>query len=159
MNRAGSCWMGIALCIVAAACGGSDDGLVDPVPDPAVEPFVGTWDAEVMTVTSVADTTVVADLIGIGGTFIIDIQPSGQYTAQLSFAAADSVGIEPFVELGTMTVTGGFVTLRPNNGPVASSEYQFESSDYLVLDGATDFDFNLDEEPDPGQLHLELQRR
>jgi len=161
MRRRDRAWTGGAwLAFLAlAACGGSENGLVDTEPDPAVQPFVGTWDAEVMTVTSDADTTVVADLIEIDGKFILNVQPSGQYTAQLSFAAVDSLGIQPFVELGQVTVGQGFITFRPNGGEPASSAYTFIREDYLQLEGPTDFDFNLDEEPDPATLYLELQRR
>lgn len=149
----------IATVMALGACG---DGTTElPTDQPDVEPFVGTWDAEVFRVTSNADTSIVADLIEIGGDFTLNIQPSGQYTAQLSFTATDSLGIQPFVEIGQMSVTEGFVTLRPTvpPGSPVSSAFTFVGEDYLRLVGPTEFDFNLDEEPDPAQLFAELQRR
>lgn len=150
----------VALLTAVAACGGT----TDPAPvedDPAIEPFVGTWDAGVLTVTSDADTTIVADLIEIDGAFTLNVQPSGQYTAQLAFPPADSLGIEPFIEIGQMTVTDGFLTLRPTTppGPAVSSEYTFVSDDVLRVVGPTDFDFNLDGDPDPAELYIEMERR
>ncbi len=145
--------------VAASACG---DGTTTPITDPPeIEPFVGLWDAEEFRVTSDADSSIVADLIEIGGSFTLNIEASGTYTAQLSFTATDSLGIQPFVEIGQMSVAGGFVTLRPTvpPGSPASSAYTFVREDFLRLVGPTEFDFNLDEVPDPAELFTELQRR
>lgn len=155
-----SAWILAALALVA--CGGGDTTPVEPTPDPAVEPFVGTWDAETLTVTSTAaDTSIVADLIDIGGSFTLNVQESGQYTAQLAFAATDSLGIDPFVEIGRLSVSGDFVTLDPETPPgdPVASEYAFLADDLLRLEGPTEFDFNLDESPDPAILLIELRLR
>ena len=145
--------------VALGSCGGSTTEL--PTDPPEIQPFVGRWDATVFRVTSDADTTIVADLIDIGGDFTLSIEASGTYTAQLSFTATDSLGIQPFVEIGQLSVTDGFVTLRPTvpPGSPASSAYTFVREDYLILDGPTEFDFNLDQEPDPAQLLAELQRQ
>lgn len=150
----------VAVALVAWGCGSSDP-IAPPADSEPIAPFVGTWDAEVFRVTSDADTSIVADLIEIGGRFTLNIQPSGQYTAQLAFQATDSLGIQPFVEIGQMTVTEGFVTLRPSvpPGSPVSSAYTFLTENYLRLVGPTEFDFNLDEQPDPAELLAELQRR
>lgn len=150
-------WMALAL----AACGDSGTTPIEPTPDPAIAPFVGTWDAETLTVTSTADTSIVADLIDIGGSFTLNVQESGQYTAQLAFVATDSLGIDPFVEIGQMTVSDDFVTLSPQTpaGDPVSSEYAFLSDDLLRLEGPTEFDFNLDGAADPAVLLIELRRR
>lgn len=103
-----------------------------------------------------ADTTIVADLVQ-NGSFVINVQPSGTYTATLVFA-----GLTPIVEIGQLTVSGGFVTLRPNQTPpcpVAPQRYQFTRSDYLILGpGPTCFPFRPGE-LDPGQAYIELERR
>lgn len=152
-------WAWVALAL--AACGGSETTPIEPTPDPTVQPFVGTWDAETLTVTSTAVDTIVADLIEIGGSFTLNVQESGQYTAQLAFVATDSLGIDPFVEIGQLTVSDRFVTLDPETPPgdPVASEYEFLSDDLLRLEGPTEFDFNLDESPDPAILLLELRRR
>jgi hypothetical protein len=94
----------------------------------------------------------VADLME-NGSFVIHVEPSGTYTATLTF------GGFPLVEIGTLAVSGDFVILRPSGGDPATSAYDFVRSDYLRLDGPTDFDFNLDGELDPAQAHIELQKR
>jgi hypothetical protein len=143
----------LLLGVLLAACGGDDGGNGVVEPDPAVAPFVGTWDAEVFTVTSVADPDIVADLME-HGSFTINVQPSGTYTATLWFG-----GVQVGVEIGTLSVSGNFITLKPNGGDTATSEYTFLEDDYLRLEGPTEFDFNLDEELEPAEALIELQRR
>ena len=136
-------------CVAAAvtACGS------DPVAvDPAVAPFVGTWDAVAFTVTGDAPPNTVADLLTLGS-FWISIEPSGQYTATLEWLGG-------FAELGHLTVQStSSLTLDPSNGPPAPSTYVFATADSLILDGATEFDFNGDQTDEPAQAHIELLRR
>ena len=137
---------------LAAACGG-DQG---PDVDPKVEPFVGTWDADSLTVKNNADTTVVANVLDFGS-FFITVEPSGQYTATLTVYgnANPEIGQLGVLNSTTLTLTPTFPTGRP----VSTAVYAFDSADHLVLDGATDFDFNLDGTPEAAQAHFELQRR
>lgn len=140
------------LAAALAACG--DDGSPNPIePDPALAPFVGTWDAEVFTVTSDADPDIVADLME-NGSFFINVQPSGTYTASLEFG-----GIPLSPEIGQMTVSGDVITLNPNGAESATSKFTFISEEYLRLEGPTEFDFNLDGELEPAQAYIELRRR
>jgi hypothetical protein len=146
--------MGSVVALTVVACGG-DDPVVDQV-DPAVAPFVGTWDAVDFKVTNDADTAVVADLL-TDGSFTINIQPSGLYTATLVLGA-----LNPFVEIGQLTVSGSVLTLTPSGGPgpcPASSTYTFSDTNTLVLDGPTCFDFNLDGADEDAQAHIVLERR
>lgn len=156
MRRRSNGWMGWVVVLVLAACGGSEriDG---PDPNAAFAPFVGTWDAEAFTITSDADSTLVADLL-IDGSFFIVFQPSGIYTATLSFGDVTA----PLVEIGQISVSGNIVTLMPTNLPPpcpAASTFSFPTPDFLILDGPTCFDFNLDGEDEDAQAHLELRRR
>ena len=139
----------LALVTLGVGCG---DPIIPP-PPPEVEPFVGLWDAEVFEVTSDEDTTVVADLM-VFGSFTINIEPSGTYTATLTYGG---IVIDP--EIGQLSVGNGFITLRPNGGEPATSAYTFQTPDYLILDGPTDFDFNEDQELEPAQAHIEIRRR
>ena len=150
-RRGRNVWAGVfALVATTAAC---SETIIQPEVDrPELQPFVGTWDAVVFDVTSDADTTQVADLT-IDGVFVVNFQPSGTYTATLTFG-----GI-PLVEIGMISVGGGFVTLRPNGGDPATSAFVFAKSDSLILDGPTEFDFNIDQILDPAQSHIELTRR
>jgi len=140
---------------ILAACGSEGD--TPPLgPDESLAPFVGTWYAEVMTITNDADPSVVADLM-LNGVFFIHIEPSGLYTASLEFG-----GIPLPPEIGQVTILdGGYITLRPNapGTSPATSAYTFLQPDYLRMVGPTDFDFNLDGTSEPSELFLEVRRR
>jgi len=143
-------WPLLATCVLVAACGGS--GGVEP--DPAVAPFVGTWDATVFTVMADAPPQTTADVLSLGD-FYISVEPSGQYTATLAI-----VGVSP--EVGQLTVVGSTIVLDPSvpaTAPTATSSYVFTADDYLVLDGPTEFDFNFDGTDEAAHAHIELQRR
>ena len=150
-SRCATAWVLVAALL--GGCGGEEGGTGIIEPDPAVAPFVGTWDAEVFTVTSDADPGIVADLME-DGSFTINVQPSGTYTATLEFG-----GLQVGVEIGQLSVSGSFLTLNPNGNDPATSEYTFVEEDYLRLEGPTEFDFNLDDELEPAQAFIELQRR
>jgi hypothetical protein len=121
-----------------------------------VAPFVGTWDADSLTLTSDADTTVVANIIEFGS-FFITVEPSGQYTATLTVFG------RPNPEIGQLTVLNPTtLTLAPSfpaGRPVATAQFVFQADDYLILDGPTEFDFNLDGTPESAQAHFQLQRQ
>lgn len=154
MLRRCKSWLGmitVSLALVACGGGGEDTPFV---PNEAIQPFVGTWDAEVFTVTLNADTTIVFDVTE-DGSFDLNIQPSGLYTATLVF------GSIPLVEIGQLSVEGNFVTLRPNapDTSPATSAFTFIRDDFLRLLGPTEFDFNLDGTPEAAEALIELQRR
>lgn len=137
---------------MVTGCGGST---IDA--DPAVAPFVGTWDATVFQVTSTEDTNIVVDVLAIPAQFYISIEPSGQYTATLEHPLGAAV------EIGQLTVIGATVRLDPSipaDGITATSTYVFPTSDYLELDGPTEYDFNGDFVADESATaRIELQRR
>lgn len=140
----------VALACVAAgvgSCGSDATG-----PDPALEPFVGMWDGVVFTVIADAPPNTEADLLSLGN-FWMSVEPSGQYTATLEWLGG-------FAEIGQLSIQGpSSLTLDPNMGPPAPSTYLFATADSLILDGATEFDFNLDGTDEPAQAHIELVRR
>ena len=132
-------------------CGGSD-GPTEVDPDPALAPFVGSWTALAMVVTSVANPSISPDLIQEGATFSLNVQPSGQYTASLIFLEQVST------EIGFITVSGSTVTLKRDypTQSTSTANYRFQGG-LLILDGGTEFDFNLDGQPEPATAHFELQ--
>jgi hypothetical protein len=148
------CVMGGAMLIMAtisAACG------EDPIEaDPSVAPFVGLWEADSLTMTSDADTTMVDNLIAQGGFFTLSVEPSGQYTATIGLIGATSV------EIGDLDVLASALQLnRTFPPPPASSVSTFVlvSDDFLILDGPSEYDFNRDGLPEGAQAHIELQRQ
>ena len=132
------------------ACGSDGTG---PAVDPKIQPFVGLWDAVVFRVTGDADpVNQTANLLTLGP-FWISVEPSGQYTATLEWLGG-------FAEIGQLTVQSTTtLTLDPTTGPPAVSTFLFATPDSLIMDGATEFDFNGDLIDEPGQAHLELVRR
>jgi len=136
---------------VAAACGGEDPGVIV---DPLVSPLVGDWSATAMVVTSVANPDVHPDLIKLGATFTLNVQPSGQYTAILIYAEKSST------EIGFLSVSGNVVTMTRSFPDTETTTAIFAlSGSRLTLDGDTDFDFNLDGTPEPALAHFELEKR
>ena len=136
-----------------AACGGGDD----PVgPDASVEPFVGTWQADSLTI-GPSGGTVVVDILGAGGSFFITVEASGQYTAALEI-----LGGMASPEIGQLTVINSS-TLRltpttPPGRPSTVATYVFATPDSLILDGPTEFDVNGDGTLESAEVHFELTR-
>ncbi len=143
----------VVVTLLLVACGDSSDPVA---PDPAVAPFVGDWNATALVITSVANPDIHPDLIALGATFTINVQPSGQYTAILIYAG------QPSTQIGQVTVSGSSITLHPQvpaGEPDATSAYSFPDANHLVLDGETEFDFNLDGTNEPAVAHIELARK
>ena len=143
----------VAVTVMALLGGCGESGPAEPVPDPEIEPFVGTWAAVEFVLTSVADPAVQFDILE-GGSFTIVVEPSGQYTATL--------GVEglpvPSVEFGQLTVEGATLTLAPDGGPIAVSTYVFDGPDRVTLEGPTEFDVNRDGEADDVTALIVLMR-
>lgn len=134
--------------IFAAAC--SKDSVTA---DPAVAPFVGDWAADSLVLTSVADPQTSLDLIALGAQFTLNVQPSGQYTAILIY------GGQAPTEFGKLEVSGQTLTLRPNgSGSPTAGTYSFNGN-HLIVDGETQFDFNLDGTNEPALEHLDLVKK
>ena len=133
-------------------------GCGDPVPtgpDPLIEPFVGNWAATAFVLTSSVSDQVSIDLIQLGGTFDLNIQPSGGYTAILVYAGLGQT------EIGTISVTATTVALN-REFPTRENEistYQFVGDSVLILDGDTEFDLDFDGQEDPTLAHFELLRK
>ena len=133
-------------------------GCGDPVatgPDPLIEPFVGDWAATAFVLTSSVSDQVSIDLIQLGGTFDLNIQPSGSYTAILVYAGLGQT------EIGTISVTAATVALN-REFPTRKNEvsaYQFVGDTVLILDGDTEFDLDFDGQADPTLAHFELLRK
>lgn len=133
---------------VLAACGGDD-----PVAsDPRVSALVGDWEATSLVLTNTLNPALSADLIEMGATFDLNVQPSGQYTAILVFQG------QAQTEIGKVSVDGDRLTLEPTvpaAQPSTTGTYSIQGS-VLTLDGATAFDFNSDGTAEPATVHMEF---
>jgi len=128
----------------------SDDGT-----GPAeLQPLVGTWRAEVLTLTNQANPETVVRLIQEeGATFTLSVLSDGQYQAVLEVFGQSNP------ELGTVSVSGNQITLTPTipPGPTTAGTWRFQG-DTLILDGDTEFDFNFDGTDEQATVHFELIR-
>lgn len=141
----------LLLALAAAGCGGQD-----PLgPDEQLADLVGTWRATRFQVTNVADPSVSPDLVdpSIGAGFTLDIQPSGQYTAILTFQQVANA------EVGEMGREGDQLVLRVLEPCCRTDRLDFSlEGGILTLRGPTEFDFNLDGEPEDATAVIELRR-
>ena len=128
--------------------GCSDDGTG---PDKELEPFVGKWRAQAMVLTNSANPSVSVDLIEQGATFTLSILATGQYSASLAAFGQSNT------EVGTIEVSGSQITISPTSpaGPPLVATFAFQGG-LLVLDGASEFDFNQDGTPEAATAHIEL---
>lgn len=126
------------LVFVASGYGGDDDST-----GPQVNPdfMVGEWIAESMVVTSKANPEVAPDIIQplSNATFTLSVQPSGRYLAILAgYGQASS-------ESGVLTVEGQYIIfMRQLPSPEESRARWGRTGSSVILEGDTDFHFNLD---------------
>ena len=125
----------------------------DPTDETDFNPdfMVGEWLADSLVMTSVANSEVTADLTALGAVFTLSVQPSGRYTAILEgFGQSSS-------EFGRLTVDGAEVVLMPESPPGPESRALWErTGDSVILEGDSDFDFNLDGTTEPATLRQVL---
>ncbi len=129
--------------------GGSSDGVT---PDPAVAFLAGDWSATRFQVTNDADPSSSHDLVSeVGARFTLDVQPSGQYTAILTFQGIANT------EIGQLQVRGDEITFQVQTPCCSSNTATVETtSDGIRLHGATEYDFNSDGIREPATADIDL---
>ena len=135
---------------LALGCGGGDS--TGPTLNPDF--MVGDWMATSMVVTSKADPEVSPDITEFGATFTLSVQPSWRYLAILEgFGQASS-------ESGTLTVDGEWVVfMRELPSPDESRARWERLGSSVILEGDTEFDFNLDGTAEAATLRTTLVPR
>lgn len=144
---------GLLLVLVStwvAAC--SNSSPLEPAAD--FTDLIGDWEAYLLEVADADDPTVREDILALGATFRINFQPSGQYTAVLSFLGASQV------EIGTASLDGNHLTLhRAVPSPDTSqATLTWLAADRIRLEGSTRFDFGSDGTVEDAELLTELMR-
>ena len=146
-------WVGLmVVTVLLSVCGGDDAFKADA----SIAAFVGDWRASALVLTSSFNADLSVDLIELGSSFDINIQPSGHYTAILVFAGQGQT------EFGQLLLSGSSTVILDREFPTPSRDIStllFEGPDRLILDGDTEFDFNLDGTAEPALAYFELQRR
>jgi hypothetical protein len=113
---------------------------------------VGAWNARVVLLTNKANPSQSVDIIEEGATFTISILATGTYTASLSiFGSAGQA------QIGTVSVSGNQVTIAPTNSsePPTTGTWAIQGG-VLIIDGDTEFDFNLDGTREDSTVHMEF---
>ena len=124
--------------------------------DSSLAAFVGGWRATSLVLSTLVAPDVSVDLIELGSTFDLNIQPNGSYTAVLAFVG------EAQTEIGRISLSGASTVILAREFPAPRqdiSTFVFEGPDHLILDGDTEFDFNLDGTLEPALSHFDLQRQ
>ena len=113
--------------------------------------MVGDWSADSLVMTSAANPAVTAALRALGAAFTLLVEPSGRYTAILErFGQSSS-------EIGKLTVDGADVVLMPESPAGPESRALWERvGNSVILEGDSDFDFNLDGTTEPATLRQVL---
>jgi hypothetical protein len=137
---------GLLLFLSFAGCGEDVAG-----PKKGLDPLVGAWRAQSLVMTHKTTPGISVDLVEQGATFTLSILSTGQYSASLAAFGQSNT------EVGTVTVSGNQVTITPTSpaGPPLVATYRFQGS-LLILDGDSEFDFNLDGTPEDAFAHIEL---
>ena len=137
---------GLLLVLAVGSCGEDVVG-----PKKGLAPLVGAWRAQSLVMTHKAVPGISVDLVDQGATFTLSILSTGQYSASLAAFGQSNT------EVGTVTVSGNQVTITPTSpaGPPLVATYRFQG-DLLILDGDSEFDFNLDGTPEEAFAHIEL---
>jgi hypothetical protein len=119
-----------------------------------LKPLVGVWEATELVMTNQANPSVSVDLIEEGATFVLSIISNGQYSASLTAFGQSTA------ELGIVDVSGNDVTITPTQpeGPPLVATWSIQGEN-LVLDGESEFDFNLDGTREPSFAHIVLKPR
>jgi len=143
-----------SILLLALVLGCSSDSGLGPG-DPVLDEMAGVWDAREFTVTSVAVPSLSFDVVALGGSFRLDIEPSGRYAGSLMLEGVSQT------ELGVIEVDGGTLIQTPTNPPgdPVTIEWGMPDDNTLLLDGETEFDFNFDGQTEPARVYIDLERR
>lgn len=142
----------LALLGALVSCG--DDSSVDP--DPSIDFLVGDWNAVRFEIAPQGSPGDAFDLLDQGGSFSINVQPSGQYTAQLTF-----MGVPAPPEIGFIEVDGDeLVIQRTTPAPTTTTRAVYEeiASGRVVFSGPSEFDIDQNGTPEAITLEVEIVR-
>ena len=124
VSRAGI--LGVALALFA--CGGGDDSF-----SPTPETVAGDYTAQVFTLTSSVGTT---DLLALGATVAVSLEPGGTTTGRLFVPGGDEDGSDLDEDLaGTWSLTGNTVTFNQSSDTFIRNADFTAGPDNLIGEG------------------------
>lgn len=120
-----------------------------------IQPFVGDWEARSLEVREVDPPGRSEELISLGSTFTLNVQPSGTYTAILT------TDLGAAVEIGRLDLEGTRVRLLRDypSEDVSEGTLELLSQDEARLVGPTRYTFSRTEGPADATLDATLVRR
>jgi hypothetical protein len=135
--------------LTVLAC--SDDGTGI---ETGLKPLIGVWEARVFEVPNPENLLETLDVVQEGGSYVLSILGSGQYTAVF-----DLVLLRGF-EVGTIKVSGQSINLTPTTPPggVMSGSWMFEG-DILIVEAFREIDLDLDGEDELVPFYVEFLAR
>ena len=128
---------------------GCSDGGIGP--GGSIDFLIGVWDAEQLVMTSKANPSISPELISLGFTFFLTVEPPDLYTAALSFERNTNA------ESGFIAIEGDEIVFLPSGAPISRSKFTYAAA-RLTLIGDTEFPF-LPGNPEPAVARFELVKR
>ena len=137
--------------LLAASLGACSDSTgLDP------DDIAGTWVASVWVFTNPANTSQTADIMALGGSFMLVLNADGTFTSTIQEPGDDL----PDVDTGTYEVVGSLITIAESGQGSPTGFQAVRNGDSMTLTtSGEDFDWDDDGQDDPASMRLVLNRQ
>ncbi len=137
--------------LLAAAVGACSDSTgLDP------DDIAGTWVASVWVFTNPANTSQTADIMALGGSFMLVLSADGTFTSTIQEPGDDL----PDIDTGTYEVVGSLITIA-ESGQGSPTEFQaVRDGDSMTLTTSEEeYDWNDDQVDDAANMRIVINRQ
>ncbi len=118
--------------------------------------IAGTWVASVWVFTNPANTSQTADIMALGGSFMLVLNADSTFTSTIQEPGDDLPG----VDTGTYEVVGSLITIAESGQGSPTAFQAVRNGDSMTLTTSEeDFDWDDDGQDDPASLRLVLNRQ
>jgi hypothetical protein len=125
---------GVAAAVLVAAAAACQDATAPATP--TLDDLVGTYMASEAVYTSAADQALRRDIIAVGGAYILQIHPGGQYTTTL-----ERPGSTHLVRQGTLEPSGNRLVVTERNAAPRMVDFTLDGDVLTWNDAADRYDF------------------